>query len=177
MTTVLIRIPNRKSKHRLYEIGKPVFCLSHTQECRWVISSKKSGKGFWKCDLCFKDTKQKQRAEEKKSLKYVFQTCIDTSRAYSKKKNVISEVDQELLHSLWETQKGLCAITSEKMEQVCGTNTTRNRNRLSIDRKDPNKGYTKDNVWLVCEWVNRAKNDLSKDELLTLAYGIIRKIV
>jgi hypothetical protein len=41
------------------------------------------------------------------------------------------------------------------------------------DRIDSSKGYTTNNIWLVCDWVNRAKSDLTKEELLLLSRGII----
>lgn len=36
---------------------------------------------------------------------------------------------------------------------------------MSIDRIDPSKGYTQDNVWLICSRANRIKNDATLEEL------------
>lgn len=41
-------------------------------------------------------------------------------------------------------------------------------NTVSFDRKDNNKGYTKDNVVLCCHFVNKAKNILSINEFKSL---------
>lgn len=41
----------------------------------------------------------------------------------------------------------------------------RHLKNMSIDRIDPNKGYTKDNVQLVCAQVNMMKSDMSLEEL------------
>ena len=42
----------------------------------------------------------------------------------------------------------------------------KNKDRsMSIDRIDPTKGYTPDNVWLICWRANRIKNDATLEEL------------
>jgi hypothetical protein len=43
----------------------------------------------------------------------------------------------------------------------------------SLDRVDPTKGYTKDNVWVVTKKANSMKNSATKEELLYFAYKII----
>ena len=78
--------------------------------------------------------------------------------------------------SLWEKQEGLCAVTGIPMEIKSGSVNNRNRNKFSIDRKDSSKGYTRENVWLVLEWVNRAKQDLTKEQLVKFAHGILENL-
>lgn len=45
---------------------------------------------------------------------------------------------------------------------------------MSIDRIDPNKGYTKDNVQLVCAQVNMMKSDMSLEELYMFCEAMIK---
>jgi hypothetical protein len=60
-----------------------------------------------------------------------------------------NDLDIDFLLSLYEKQEGKCAVTGIKM-------TTKDRDILaaSIDRINSDVGYLKDNVILVCRWVN-----------------------
>lgn len=42
----------------------------------------------------------------------------------------------------------------------------------SLDRIDPSRGYVKDNVWVISHRANRAKQDLSLDELRALVAAL-----
>lgn len=44
----------------------------------------------------------------------------------------------------------------------------------SLDRKNPNRGYTKDNVWVITKKANSMKNSASKEELVTFANNILK---
>ena len=46
--------------------------------------------------------------------------------------------------------------------------------RPSLDRKNPSKGYTKDNVMVISHRANRLKNNSSGDELLVLALSVLK---
>lgn len=41
-------------------------------------------------------------------------------------------------------------------------------NSPSLDRKDPKKGYTKENIWVISSRANFLKNDAELEELETL---------
>lgn len=43
----------------------------------------------------------------------------------------------------------------------------------SLDRKDPTKGYTKDNVWIISFLANRMKQNATEEELVQFAKGIL----
>lgn len=66
----------------------------------------------------------------------------------------------EFLQNLYEKQKCRCAISNEEMILEIG-NKDKKQNKASLDRKNSNKGYTPDNVWLVSWWVNNMKMDMS----------------
>lgn len=46
-------------------------------------------------------------------------------------------------------------------------------NALSIDRIDSSKGYTRDNVVLVCSSINVMKNSHSIDEFINLCRSVV----
>lgn len=68
----------------------------------------------------------------------------------------------ENLKSLWDKQNGICAITGLKMilpETTASTNV--GPKCVSIDRIDNTKGYTFENIQLVCYSANLARNSFS----------------
>lgn len=50
----------------------------------------------------------------------------------------------------------------------------RSHTNVSIDRIDSDKGYTIDNVQLVCMAVNQMKSDLTNEELMYFCNNIIK---
>ena len=76
------------------------------------------------------------------------------------RKNFGSEtgLDVEFLKTLWKKQKGLCAKFKVKMSIEQGTRLNKNLFRVSVDRIDNTKGYTRDNVQLVSWGYNSLKS-------------------
>lgn len=70
------------------------------------------------------------------------------------------DIDFDHLMDLWRKQGGKCVITKLQMNHCW--NTMRS---ISIDRIDSCKGYLKGNVQLVCQVINRAKNNHSNDDI------------
>ena len=69
-------------------------------------------------------------------------------------------IDVDFLLNLWNSQDGKCAISDYPMSF-----TESNLFGVSIDRIDSNGGYTKDNVQLVCQGINFAKNKFSNEDI------------
>ena len=90
------------------------------------------------------------------------------------KKNIEFDIDVEFITDLLQKQDFRCKYSNELLDlaNVGSFENQMNLNSLSIDRKDSNKGYTKDNVVLVTAIVNSMKNDLSENIFL----GIIKTI-
>lgn len=74
-------------------------------------------------------------------------------------------IDDVLL--LKDLQNNKCKYSGR--EFVWKINT---KNKTSIDRIDSSKGYTKNNIQLVCFEVNQAKNNLSEKVFLNLIADI-----
>jgi hypothetical protein len=58
---------------------------------------------------------------------------------------------------LWNKQNGLCAIS--KIPMTYEIDSGRIYTNVSIDQIEQGKGYTEDNVQLVCMAVNQLKSD------------------
>jgi hypothetical protein len=75
----------------------------------------------------------------------------------------------EDLLSLYQEQKGRCALSGVKMTNNLvegNTSWSDNQANISIDRKSNDKGYEIDNIQLVCKRVNLAKHTLNNKEFI-----------
>lgn len=78
-------------------------------------------------------------------------------------------IDIDHLKEVWENQKGICPYTGIKMilpESKKAFRRCRSIEKASLDRIDTTKGYIKGNVEFVCQGINFAKHDYSKEEVL-----------
>ena len=144
-----------------------------------------SGTGLLTCVICKKDKRPKDFAKTDggKYLKKRCRQCVQDNnrRVYSgtyqqylmrlgyslkyarKKEGVEWAIDSEDLADLWQLQKGRCAITNVIMTHHRDGNGNKAFN-ASIDRVNPEVGYVKENVQLVCYAVNILKGSLTPDE-------------
>ena len=72
---------------------------------------------------------------------------------------------------LWEKQDGKCALTG--MQMTYKFYEGRVNTNLSVDRINSTKGYSKDNVQLVCMAANQMKNDLSMEEFINMCESVL----
>ena len=86
-------------------------------------------------------------------------------------KNIPFTRTKEDLLSIWEKQQGLCAIS--KIPMTYELDSGRVFSNVSIDQKIPGKGYTIDNVQLVCMAVNQLKSDFEMDTILYICKQIV----
>ena len=93
------------------------------------------------------------------SVRLFLQAALRKVRYRSKKYKHDNELDINFLLDIYNKQKGKCAITGLKMTYSVGNGWT--YKNVSIDRIDPTKGYTKENVQLVCWIINIMKHDLT----------------
>ena len=114
--------------------------------------------------------KVKAYPKEERLLLSAISNRITGARQNNKRNNYPFNIDKEYMYSLYQQQKGQCAISGITLQ--IGKNSPLG---LSIDKISPKKGYTKGNVqWLL--WaVNRAKGDLDTEEFLDLCRLISRR--
>lgn len=83
-------------------------------------------------------------------------------KARSQKKGLAFDLDLDFLTGLFDEQGGRCYYTGERM-MIAGELSLFS---LSVDRKVPEKGYTKGNVVLCCNAVNTMKYTMDDNQLL-----------
>ena len=112
-----------------------------------------------------KDSFLKSRDKFARSVRGRVYSLYESAKDRSAKKNMVFEITLDYLLEKYEKQEGKCEMT--------GIPFTSERNpdgkrfympySPSLDRIDSNKGYTKDNVRLVCVIVNLALNVFGED--------------
>ncbi len=80
------------------------------------------------------------------------------------KKGLSFNITPELVHALIAVQNNKCAVTKTPFDFSASEKYARNPLAPSIDRKDNNKGYTFDNIQVVCAWFNLLKNEWSDED-------------
>jgi hypothetical protein len=73
-------------------------------------------------------------------------------------------LNDDIIIRMFHAQAGRCALTGVPMTTVCwGGYVATN---LSIDRIDSDRGYTEDNIQLVCVAANKMKRDTDQSEFI-----------
>lgn len=126
------------------------------------------------CAICSKQTIHEYRNTDTGFWVGVWNNLISSA----KKRGLEVEITKDDVLALWENQKGLCSVTGLPMEKVKALKTTRarykNLYRASVDRIDSEKGYTKNNIRLVCAHVNIMKMDLTDEQLKFWCESILK---
>ena len=114
-----------------------------------------------------KECKRKQNLEARKNysdekrLYKVIQARVLAAQERASKKNIPCTITKEFIMELWNKQNGLCAIS--KIPMTYELDQGRIYSNISIDQINQGKGYTEDNVQLVCMAVNQLKSDWDMD--------------
>jgi len=80
-------------------------------------------------------------------------------RLSAKRKNIAFELSSAVIMTLIKSQNEQCALTGISFDWGFGGEHRANPFAPSIDRKDSRKGYTYDNIQIVCYIVNLGKNE------------------
>lgn len=119
----------------------------------------------------YKNYLNRTASDKEFALRRKLRCALNGAIRRSKKYNRYIDLNIDFLLYLWEKQKGKCAITGYDM--TFDFYKGRVNSNVSLDRIDSSKGYTKDNVQLVCMAANQMKNDLAMDELINICQDII----
>jgi hypothetical protein len=125
-----------------------------------------------KCKCCVKNDRLSfSRMINKNDLDYFLKEVISGAKTRANRKKIKFGLTMEMLKSLWNKQNGKCAITGLPMTHLILNG--RISTNVSIDRIDSNKGYTADNIQLLCVAVNIMKSTMTLDELKSFCKLII----
>ena len=117
----------------------------------------------WKseCQICESKRKKLERDKraEQNGVEYNIQIVLNDVSKRVKKYHREFDIDLPYLIDLYKKQNGVCSYTGIQMGFRLGS-----FERLSLDRIDSNKGYTKDNVVWCCWIANNMKQDMKVEE-------------
>lgn len=133
-------------------------CKEEFDMTKWKYNYKhKENNGKHYCSLaCF----------HKNKSQFAFGYFIDKGHS---SKRWECDLDVEYLTELWIRQNGICPYTGIKMllpKSKRQFTKLRSIEKASLDRIDTTKGYLKGNVEFVCQGINFAKHDYSKEDVL-----------
>lgn len=108
---------------------------------------------------------------DEQRLDKILRSRLDGALRRATKKNIPFEIGLDLIRDLWNKQEGKCAISS--IDMTYELDSGRIYSNVSIDQINPSKGYTKDNIQLVCMSINQLKSDFDMATVLKICNGII----
>lgn len=121
--------------------------------------SKRDGEVFQtKCKECERLYVQAKNSQPLVYLKDLIRGIVKDKKRLEKGFNL----DYAFIVELYNKQNQKCAIIGIEMTTLKGKGLY--FSNVSIDRKDPNLGYLKSNIQLVCFWANQAKGTLSMNK-------------
>lgn len=92
-------------------------------------------------------------------------------RDRARKRGFDCDIDVDFLLDLLSKQNFRCAVTGLEMTMTTGQGQT--PTNVSVDRINPNLGYVKGNVRLVCSRINTMRGAMSDTELAEWAQHVI----
>lgn len=98
---------------------------------------------------------------------------VARAKQLSNKKGLDFDLDNEFVFDLWKEQEGTCKRTGLPLDVKSGTIQVRNRMGPSLDRVDNTKGYTRENVELVCAQYNAGKAAYTPEEFAEICRAFL----
>ena len=119
------------------------------------------------CKKCRLKVSNKWRNTRKeKDINYYLNLLLHKAKL----RNYSFDLSLKFLINLWNKQQGLCALSGIMMTHEGAPIFT----NVSIDRKNSDKGYTKNNVQLVCVGINKMKSNLTDRKFIEICTTIVR---
>lgn len=127
----------------------------------------------WRCNECNTCYGIRYRAYNKKPSTRVRHMVFDMNKSARKKKFNCDMTEADIFQ-MYDDQDGKCAITGFDMTLGSSEDFIEKQYAASPDRIDNERGYTKDNVWLVAARANSIKSDMTLDDLLEWCRAVLK---
>lgn len=101
--------------------------------------------------------KARQNYSDEVRLRKTLQERWLSARERANQKGIPFTITKDDLLNIWNKQQGLCKIS--KIPMTCEMDSGRVYTNISVDQIKPGKGYTLDNIQLVCSAVNQLKSN------------------
>ena len=127
----------------------------------------------WRCNECRTCFQIKYRAYNKLPTTRVRHMVFDMNKS-ARKRKFDCDITEADVFQMYDDQAGKCAITGFDMTLGSSDDIIEKQYAASPDRIDNERGYTKDNVWLVAARANSLKSDMTLDDLLEWCKAVIK---
>ena len=144
-------------------------CKKKLSSSEFTTSENKKGK-FTRA-ICNKCINKKRNENTSKTPDNFIKNLYTQLKSTRRDSGLEWEINYEFLISVWELQKGKCALSGLNMTWHKGSGKT--HFNISIDRKNPELGYLPSNVQLVCVCVNLMKQSLNDVDFIWWCKTII----
>lgn len=113
---------------------------------------------------------------QRNPLKAKFSELYSAAKRRAKQKKLPFDVDTLFIESLFVSH---CPVFETPLDWSIdrGKGRAPLPNAPSLDRLDPSKGYTKDNLWIVSHKANAIKSNATHEELRLVTEAVGRAIV
>ena len=113
-----------------------------------------------------------QQRRTRNTLRGAANSKVSSARQRAKNKGLTFDIDIDYIVGLFEDQEGVCPLTGYEMVYRADKGTPEVFYSFSIDRIDSSKGYTKDNIQLICWGANQIKGTMTMDTLFEFVKDI-----
>ena len=120
-----------------------------------------------------------QKRIERDPVTYRCDVMLTGAKHRAKKNNLEFRLTREHVYKL--AQQAYCPISKRpfdwKLEITANRQGSHTPDSPTLDRIDPRRGYTDDNVWLISYRMNSIKNDGTPQELVMISQAVNREII
>lgn len=119
------------------------------------------------------------RDKQRTSIRGRMGELLSSAKGRAKNKNLPIDIDLDFLLNLYEQQNGKCKLTNLELKFERNKDSKQNFMPFSpsLDKVDASKGYTKDNVRLVCVIVNLALNNFGEETFKIMCQAYINNLL
>lgn len=110
-----------------------------------------------------KETQKRYRYNKISDREFFIRALVRTARTNAKIKKLDFELNHVVVNTLIILQNEKCCVTGINFDYNHSPEFRARPFGPSIDRKDNSKGYTYDNIQIVCVIVNKAKNEYPQE--------------
>jgi|APGre2960657373_1045057.scaffolds.fasta_scaffold42872_4 hypothetical protein len=114
-------------------------------------------------------TRARKEQDPESFLGHLF-SGVKKGAKHGRSREIKVSITKDDLRKMLIASKGKCALSGLQMDIKFNS-----RYKVSVDRINSNKSYTKTNIQLVATCVNKAKMDLKQEEFIAMCKAIAKK--
>ena len=137
-------------------------CPQHGKHSDWRLTKKKDGYEYIRCGYCYRD------AASNFAKNNPIYALWNYAKQHSKNNKTKYNITTDDIEKKLKEQKNKCIYTRTKFNLT--------NNRASLDRNDPKKGYTPNNIQLTSISINIMKSDFSESKFIKLCKLIAKPL-